>query len=101
MRLQSVTRSTRPGKKLMATFVDRGGRLKTVHFGARGYGDYTLYHTVSPALARAKKSQYLARHGRQERWTDPTTPATLSRYILWDKPTVAASVAAFRRRFRV
>lgn len=100
MRLQSVERSTRPSKKLMATFVD-GSRLKTVHFGARGYGDFTLYHAASPALARAKKSHYLARHGRQERWTDPTTPATLSRYILWDKPTVAASVAAFKRRFRV
>lgn len=100
MRLQSVERSTRAGKKLMATFVD-GSTTKTVHFGARGYGDFTVYHALSPALARRKKSQYLARHGAQERWMDPTTPATLSRYILWDKPTVAAGITAFKRRFRV
>ena len=39
-KLVSVTRSTRSGKKLVASFSD-GTRT---HFGASGYGDYTIYH---------------------------------------------------------
>jgi hypothetical protein len=97
MRLVSVRRSTRPTKKLMATFDD--GRV--VHFGAAGYGDYIVWHRRSPATARAKKAAYLARHGATERWSDPATPATLSRYILWGRPTLGASIRAYKRAFKV
>lgn len=102
MRLVRVARSPAPGKKLRATFV-RDGRTLTRDFGASGHGDFTRYWARSPALARRKRLQYLARHGASgtERWQDPTTPGSLARYILWEKPTVAQGVAAFRRRFRV
>jgi hypothetical protein len=100
-RLVSVRASTRPGKKMVAVFETAAGTTKTVHFGARSYGDFTKYWKRDPALARAKRQAYIRRHGAQEKWTDPTTPATLSRYILWEKPTTQAGVAAFKRRFRV
>lgn len=97
--LMAVRPSPRRDKKLVAIF-DVGGRPRSVHFGARGYGDYTTYWKASPKLARQKREQYIQRHGATETWSDPTTPATLSRYILWERPTVKAAVAAFRRRFR-
>lgn len=96
-KLVSVRRSTRPSKKLMAVFDDGA----VVHFGARGYGDFTEYWRRDRQLARAKRAQYIARHGATESWTDPARASTLSRYILWERPTVHAAIAAYRRRFRV
>lgn len=98
--LVKVTKSTRPEKKLMAVFAD-GAKRKTVHFGAAGYQDYTLYYKKDKALAARKKASYIRRHGAQERWDDPTTPGALSRFILWNEPTVTASVSAFKTKFRV
>lgn len=100
VRLVDVRPSGRPGKKLVAVFAT-GGRTKTTHFGAAGYGDFIAYCKDDPAHARRKRQAYIRRHGAQERWADPTTAATLSRYVLWEKPTLRDSVAAFRRRFGV
>lgn len=114
MMLVDIVPSTRPAKKLMAIFRGASGKTRIVHFGARGYKDYTLYYRDAKARARKnpkaavamwraalrKRTQYIARHGATEKWTDPTTPATLARYILWNKPTVAESVATYRRTFR-
>lgn len=96
MKLIAVRKSDRPMKKYMAIFDS-----KTVHFGARGYGDFIAWSRHDRQLARAKRAQYVARHGATESWDDPTRPATLSRYILWEKPTLRAAVASFRRRFGV
>jgi len=97
LRLVRLGRSSRRGKKLMAEFSDG----TTTHFGAAGYGDFTVYWSADPALAEKKRRQYIARHAATERWDDPRTPATLARYILWEKPTVGAAVLAYRRRFEV
>ena len=98
--LLSVSESTRAGKKLVAVF-DVGGITRSVHFGAASYGDYTAYHAQDPALAAEKRRGYIRRHGATEDWTDPTTAGTLSRYVLWELPTIPAAVAAYRRRFGV
>ena len=100
MRLVQVRPSSSSTKKLMAIF-DAGGKTKTVHFGARGYGDFINYFAHNPQLARRKRSQYIARHSVTEPWRDPTAPGTLARYILWEKPTLEQAVRAYRRRFRV
>lgn len=94
MKLISVSPSRSRGKKLTAVFRDAAGRTRTVHFGATGYSDYTMHRDP------ARKERYLERHGRgQEDWNDPTTPGALSRWILWNKPTLKASIADFKRRF--
>jgi hypothetical protein len=85
----------------MAIFSNGSGRSKTVHFGAKGYGDYTKYWKVDPKLARAHRASYIQRHARHEHWDDPTTPGALSRYILWEKPTVEQAVRSFKRRFKL
>lgn len=97
MRLLRIETSTRPQKKLQAVFSNG----KTVHFGARGYGDFIAYSKASRALGDAKRAAYIARHGAAETWTRPDTAATLSRYILWEKRGLQAAIRAFRAKFRV
>lgn len=91
----TVSPSTRRDKKYMATFSDG----TTTHFGAKGYGDYTIYSTRNAALARRKRAQYIARHGATESWTDPTAASTLARYLLWERPTLAGAIKAYKKRF--
>lgn len=91
LKLLRVIESERARKKLKAVFSD--GR--EVHFGARGYSDFTLHGD------EARKHRYLTRHRANEDWADPQSPGALARWILWNKPTVAGSVRDFKRRFAV
>ena len=110
IRLTAVRKSTKAGKKLMATFVierpshqasangnpnRNNTRVKTTHFGATGYQDFTVHRDEE------RKRRYLARHAARENFNDVTTAGSLSRWILWNKPTLKDSVADYRRRFRV
>ena len=98
MKLLRIEPSPQKRKKLRAVF-DNGA---AVHFGGRGCSDFTTYSaTVPKALARAKRQAYIARHGAAESWRDPRAPATLSRYLLWERPTLQGALAAYRKRFGV
>jgi hypothetical protein len=93
-KLLSIKKSTRSGKKLMATFENlQTGRTKTTHFGAAGMSDFTKHKD------EARKQRYLKRHRARENWNDPTTAGALSRWILWNKKSLTASKADFKRRF--
>lgn len=96
-RLDEIKTSWIRGKKYAAIFHDEvNDRPKTVHFGATGYEDYTSHRDPR------RKARYLERHGRgREDWDDPTTPGALSRWLLWNKPTLEASIEDFRRRFKL
>ena len=93
--LINVMPSTRKTKKYVALFSDGS---KT-HFGARGYGDFTIYSKRDTRLAKQKRASYIARHGATESWTNPKAASTLSRYILWEYPTLNGAVARYKRRF--
>lgn len=93
LQLKSIKRSTRQGKKYMATFIMPSGRTKTTHFGAAGMSDYTKHKD------KARKQRYINRHKKRENWKDPTTAGALSLYILWNKPTLKASIADYKKRF--
>lgn len=93
MKLLSIKPSTNAGKKYVATFEQDNGRTKTVHFGAAGMTDYTL------SRDEERKERYLSRHRSRESWDKPDTAGALSRWILWNKPTLTASIADYRRRF--
>lgn len=93
VKLISIKTSTRPEKKYMALFDMGGSRTKLVHFGQRGAMDFTLTNDI------ARKALYLARHAKNEDWSDYTSPGALSRYILWNKKTLSASIADFKQRF--
>jgi hypothetical protein len=92
MKLVSITRSDREGKKWKAVFEDP---KKTTHFGAKGMSDYTKHKDDE------RKKLYLDRHRKNESWNNPTTAGALSRWILWNKPTFAESVRDFKRRFNL
>ena len=101
MRLLAVLPSTQLTKKLMAVFRDDDGKNKTVHFGSSYHLDFIKYSALSPTLAFKKKASYISRHGATEDWSDPTTAGTLSRYLLWEKPTLKDALATYKRRFKV
>jgi hypothetical protein len=82
--------------KYTARFESEGGREKSVSFGAAGMNDYTKF---SPLERDKRKERYLTRHRKRENWDDPTSAGALSRWILWNKPTVSASLADYKRRF--
>ena len=94
MKLIKIVPSTNPKKKYDAVFRLDDGKEKIVRFGAAGYTDYTLSHD------EVKKQAYLARH-KSEDWNNPLTAGALSRWILWNKPTVRGSITDFRNRFNL
>ena len=93
MHLESLDLS--PTKKYKAVFRLDSGRTKTIHFGAKGYEDYTMHHD------KERKRRYLQRHAAREDFTNPLTAGALSRWILWNKPTLRASIDDFCRRFHL
>jgi hypothetical protein len=90
-----LEKSEREGKKYTAIFYDdERKKIKTVHFGAIGYQDYTTHHDDD------RKDNYLSRHGK-EQWTDPTTPATLARFILWNYKSKSKSYNHYLKIFNL
>ena len=59
----------------------------------------TGYYTKTKDKAQRKR--YLDRHRRRENWNAPMTAGALSRYVLWNKETRAASIADYKRRFKL
>ncbi len=90
-----ISKSTKPEKKLMAVFQLDNGRSRTTHFGSRGMEDYTKTKN------KEQRKRYLDRHRKRENWDAPMTAGALSRWILWDKETKAASISAYKRRFKL
>ena len=91
----SIKPSTSSGKKMMAVFYDQAKKkVKTTHFGANGYEDYTTHGDLQ------RKQNYLSRHSN-ENWNDYMTAGSLSRYLLWNKPTIKASIDDYISRFKL
>ena len=78
-----------PSKKYRIIYDDG----KHIDFGASGYSDYTLSKDEN------KKKAYISRHKVNEDWTDPYKAGTLSRFILWNLPTVQDSYNDYKKRF--
>ena len=82
-----LSRSTRAQKKYQ---VEVDGR--TIHFGAAGYEDYTTHKDPR------RKARDLARHAGED-WSDPTTAGFWARWLLWNQPTLRASIRDVNQRF--
>jgi len=96
-----ISKSTNPKKKYMALFID-GKKKKTIHFGSNGSKDYTIYSKEDgKKKANERKSLYYARHIKREDWTKPMTAGTLAKYILWNKPTIKASISDYIKKFNL
>ena len=85
-------------KKFKAVFTNNEGKKKTIHFGAKGMSDYTIHKDDK------RKARYLARHNpkvTKENWSVPATPASLSRWILWNKKSYNESLKDYKKRFKL
>jgi hypothetical protein len=95
LRLKTIRKSHRKEKKFDAVFL-KDGKEKVVPFGATGYSDFTKHKDVT------RRARYLKRHsGMGEHWNKPDTPGALSKWVLWNKKTLKASITDFKRRFRL
>jgi hypothetical protein len=86
LKLLRVSPSPKKNKKYRAFFSDGSH----TDFGAAGYSDFTIHKDVT------RKNRYIARHESREHWKDLTTPGALSRYILWNKPSLQNSIKNYR-----
>jgi hypothetical protein len=91
-----IKKSTNPKKKYMAIFRDeKGKKVKTTHFGAAGFSHYPIHKNEE------RKKRYIDRHKKNENWNDKFSAGALSRWILWNKPTLRDSIADYKRRFNL
>ena len=88
LRLSKLSRSPIKGKKYRAHFSDG----THTDFGAVGYSDFTKHKDPK------RMQRYLSRHKSRENWGNLKSAGALSRYILWNKPSLSASVADYKRR---
>ncbi len=102
MWLLGITKSDKPEKKMKATFCKcekknecKGSNHKVVHFGQKGSSTYLDHNDED------KKKAYIARHEVREDFSNPLTAGALSRFILWNKKTLSASIADFKKRFKL
>ncbi len=92
----SIGKSTRAGKKMMAIFYDEAKKkVRTTHFGQENASDYTIHGDMQ------RKANYIARHEKNEDWGDYMSPGSLSLFILWNKPTLTASIKDYMNRFKL
>ena len=84
-----LSRSTRKQKKYQ---IEVEGRM--IHFGADGYGDYTTHKDPE------RKARYLKRHSGED-WSAAGigTAGFWARWLLWNQPTLRASIEDVNRRF--
>ena len=108
MKLVKVEPSKTEGYKYDAVFMDDDkaqptfGKEKIVHFGADGYKDFIIYNREDgKILANQRKDLYILRHKMKEDWNDPTSRGALSRWILWNLPTLDASIESYRKKFNL
>lgn len=100
-KLLGVKPSHHKNKKVMAIFYTDDKKIKIVHFGSSGYKDYT---TFDESERDERKKRYIKRHEKREKelWeNEPMSPASLSRWILWNKPSFREAVKDYKKRFNL
>ncbi len=81
---------------MMEIFYDETKKkVRTIHFGASTYDDYTGHQDLQ------RKMNYLGRHEKKENWNDYMSVESLSKHILWNKPTLTASIEDYMCRFKL
>jgi len=85
-----LSRSSKPKKKFMVKVGN-----KTVHFGAKGYSDYTIHKDPE------RKERYIQRHKANEDWSKSgiDTAGFWSRWLLWGEPTLKDSIEKIEDKF--
>ena len=95
MKLLKIIPSTNKVKKYTAVFLKDDGKEKKTSFGAKGYSDFTIHKDEK------RKASYRSRHQKDLATKDPTRAGFLSYYILWNKTSLKASIADYKRMFNM
>ena len=68
---------------------------KTIHFGQSGASDFTKHKD------EARKANYIKRHSNEDHIKFNTaSPAWMSRFILWEKPTLKGAVDNANKKYK-
>jgi hypothetical protein len=81
--------------KKYKVIIDNGKKKKTIHFGAKGYEDYTIHKNDE------RKYRYIDRHKSKEDWQDPFTAGFWALHTLWNKTTIQSSLNDIKRNFDI
>jgi len=112
IKLKSIVKSTKKGKKFTATFSNsETGRDKTIHFGASGYRDFTLINDknskfyIKESSERAKiRAAYIARHAKDlltESSSKGLSAGALSYFVLWTGKTFRSGLLNYKKKYNV
>ena len=82
-----ITKSAKYDKRLKADFGN-----KTVHFGAKGGSTFVDHKDPKT------KANWEARHRVRENWKDYDSAGALSKHVLWNKPSLTASIRDLNAR---
>ena len=87
-----MKKSTKSDKKYMVLI----GK-KTIHFGAKGYEDYTIH------MDKDRMKRYKNRHRSRENWKKSgiETAGFWSKWILWNKPNLMSSIRDAEKKFNI
>jgi len=85
-----LTKSKKKDKKYDAVIDGK----KTISFGQARASDFTKHKDVE------RKDRYIKRHKKHENWNDPKTAGFYAKNILWNKPSIRASVEDTNKRFK-
>lgn len=87
-----ISKSSRAGKKYQAT-ANTGNTGKTVHFGAVGYESFVDHKDPK------RRENYISRHSNEDHSrSNIMSPAFMSRWVLWEKPTLKGAVAHLNKK---
>jgi hypothetical protein len=108
IKLLKIIPSKRKDKKYVAYFKIGDDREKVTHFGSKGMRDFTLisnkdskFYIKEKAERDKIKDAYIRRHEKRENWNDPLTAGALSRWVLWELPTLAGSIKKFKNKYKL
>ena len=92
----NFSKSDNPKKKMTAIFYNEDmKKIKTTHFGATGYSDYTIHKDPE------RKKRYIDRHKSKENFNDYMSSGSLAKNILWNKPTLKSSINDYVKMFQL
>lgn len=82
-------------KKKYQAFFLVNGKEKVQKFGAEGMSDYTIHKDIN------RRNRYISRHLKDLDTDDPTRAGYLSMFVLWNKPSLDASIADYKTRLSI
>ncbi len=92
-----LQKSKNPNKKYTVVLFKNDTKVKTVHFGASAYSDYTKHHD------KDRMKLYDSRHKSRENWSKSgiTTAGFWSKWILWSKPSLTEAIKYTSKKFNI